>query len=490
MLCRSSLEINIITRIISTMAERLIKSLSHFFSPIELAPGEKAKRLLLGLTALAAILALFGASAVHFFQKGSFFGFFLLTAGSGLVVCVLVYRNQRNLSNLYRFSMVLLGILFVYLLAISGPHGYKAMWVFIFPPAVFYLLDRYEALLYTGIFFLYALIFLLLQDNFTWIVHHDSGFKLIFLCAFFMLATISYSLETGKHPCPPGMGEKQLPPERDENKLIEAKKAAESAIRAKSEFLANMSHELRTPLNHITGFTELIVDQKFGKLNEIQREYLNDALQSSKYLLALINDILDLKRMETGEPELKFSEININTLLETSLTMIRERALGHGIQVTMKNDNVPETIRGDQRKLQQVMYNLLSNATKFTPAGGTVTVSAQWVEKYFRRNSRKGGAEILWFDQKPEKTEASAGMERRSCVEIAVADNGIGIKPADLERIFNRFEQADGSSRKEFQGTGLGLSLSKRYVELHDGRIWVESGGQGQGSVFRFLIPA
>jgi signal transduction histidine kinase len=471
------------------MAERLFKSLSHFFSPIVPAPGEKKKRLLFGFSTIAAVLAFIIASVILFFQAGFFFGFFLLTAGGSLGVCVLIYRNQRNLSNIYRIIMLLLGISFVYLLATSGPHGYKAMWIFIFPPAVFYLMDRYEALLYTGIFFLYALIFLLLQDNFPWIVHHDSEFKFIFLCSFFMLATISYALEAGKHLCQPGMGEKQLPLERDENKLIEAKKTSESAIRAKNEFLANMSHELRTPLNHITGFTELIVDQKFGELNETQREYLNDALQSSKYLLALINDILDLKRMETSKLELKVSEININTILESSLTMIRERALDHGIQVTMKNDCVPETIRGDQRKLQQVMYNLLSNATKFTPAGGTVTISAQSVEKYCRRNSRKGGAKILWLAQKPEQIEAPAGMERRPCVEFSVADNGIGIKPADLERIFNRFEQADGSSRKKFQGTGLGLYLSKRYVELHDGRIWAESGGEGQGSVFRFLIP-
>ena len=471
------------------MAERLIKSLNHFFSPITLAPGEKAKRLLFGLGTIAAGLSFFIASVVQFFQADFFCGIFLLTAGSGLVFCVLVFRNQRNLTNIYRTIMLSLGILFVYLLATSGPHGHKALWSFIFPPAVFYLLNRREALLYTGIFFLYALIFLILQNNFSWTVHHDTGFKFVFLCSFFILGTISCALESDKHLYAQGMRKKQLRLEREKNKLIEAKKTAEAAIRAKKEFLANMSHELRTPLNHINGFTELIVDQKFGELNKIQTEYLNDALQSSKYLLALINDILDLKKMETGKPELKISEININTLLETSLTMIRERALDHGIQVSMKIDRVPETIMGDQRKLQQVMYNLLSNAAKFTPAGGSVTVSAQWVEKYFGRNSRRDGAEVLALNQKPEQTEAPAGMERRSCVEFVVADSGIGINPADLERIFNRFEQADGSSQKKFQGIGLGLSLSKRYVELHDGRIWAESGGEGQGSVFRFLIP-
>ena len=285
------------------------------------------------------------------------------------------------------------------------------------------------------------------------------------------------------------LGKKQLRRKRETRQLIEAKKKAESAIRAKSEFLANMSHELRTPLNHITGFTELVVDQKFGKLNKIQKEYLNDALQSSRYLLALINDMLDLKKMETGELELEISDINLNTLLESCLTMIREKALSNGLQVSMKIDAAPKKFRADRRKLKQVIYNLLTNAAKFTPDGGAVRVSAHGVDSKLQSGRRNGDAKGVWVIPDSAQTDRPAAMACKGYVEFAVADSGIGIKPADRERIFDRFEQADGSSRKKFQGTGLGLSLSKSLVELHGGRIWAESEGEGKGSIFRFIIP-
>jgi signal transduction histidine kinase len=285
------------------------------------------------------------------------------------------------------------------------------------------------------------------------------------------------------------MGKRQLRSERETKKLIEAKKKAESAIRAKSEFLANVSHELRTPLNHITGFTELVVDQKFGKLNEIQKEYLNDVLQSSRYLLALINDLLDLKKVETGVLELEFSDINVNTLLESCLTMITEKALCNGLQVSMKMDGVPKKFRADRRKLKQVIYNLLTNAAKFTPDGGAVRVSAHWVDRKLQSGRRNGDAKGVWVTPNSEQTDMPAAMACKGYVEFAVADSGIGIKPADRERIFNRFEQVDGSPRKKYQGAGLGLSLSKSLVELHGGRIWAESEGEGKGSTFRFQIP-
>ena len=478
-----------VTHKVPNMYERLFRRLCLFFIPFILAPEDKPKILLSGLVVIAAAFTLIRASIAQIVQANYFFGFLLQTAGVCIVVCFLIFRNHRNLSDVYRMGTLLLGILFVYLLATSVPHGDRALWLFIFPPAAFYLLGRKEALLHTGIFFLYTLIFLLLQDNFSWAVHHDAGFKFIFLCSFFIVGTISFALESVKHLHQQAKGKTQLRLEREKKKLTEAKKTAESAIRAKSEFLANMSHELRTPLNHITGFTELVVDQKFGELNEIQKEYLNDALQSSKYLLALINDILDLKKVETGELELEISDTNINTLIENSLTMIREKALSHGLQMSMKIDDVPKKFRADQRKLQQVMYNLLSNAAKFTPNGGEVSISTRWVDKNFQPDRRNGDAEGLWIIQNPEQTDMPTVMACKGYVEFAVADSGIGIKPADRERIFNRFEQADGSSRKKFQGTGLGLSLSRIIVELHGGRIWAESEGEGKGSTFRFLIP-
>ncbi|MBW2153246.1 MAG: HAMP domain-containing protein, partial [Deltaproteobacteria bacterium] len=148
------------------------------------------------------------------------------------------------------------------------------------------------------------------------------------------------------------------------------KEAAEAANRAKSEFLANMSHELRTPLNHIIGFTELVLDDHFGTLNPEQREYLSDVLNSSKHLLSLINDILDLSKVEAGKLELELSEVHLQTLLNSSLKMVKEKSLKHGIGLKTAIDGIPETVRIDERKMKQILYNLLSNAVKFTPDGG------------------------------------------------------------------------------------------------------------------------
>ena len=241
--------------------------------------------------------------------------------------------------------------------------------------------------------------------------------------------------------------------------LENEKEKAYVATRAKSRFLANMSHELRTPLNSIIGFTELVVDRNFGDLNDVQEEYLNDALQSSRHLLSLINDILDLSKVEAGKLELQISDVNLRELLENSLVMVNEKAMKHGLKISTQLNEMPETIHADERKLKQIVYNLLSNAVKFTPSGGAIRLSANVV--------------------------ASDG----NFIEISVEDTGIGIAKEDLERIFNPFEQADGLSSRSYKGTGLGLSLAKQLVELHKGRIWAESKGKGKGSTFRFVIP-
>jgi signal transduction histidine kinase/DNA-binding response OmpR family regulator/HAMP domain-containing protein len=229
----------------------------------------------------------------------------------------------------------------------------------------------------------------------------------------------------------------------------------EIASQHKSEFLANMSHELRTPLNAIIGFSEVLIERLFGELNEKQDEYLQDILSSGRHLLSLINDILDLSKVEAGRMELEQGTFALPEALENGLTMIKERASRHGVQLTLDVDPRLGLIEADERKVKQVVFNLLSNAIKFTPDGGQVAVTARLAD-----------------DE----------------IEIAVRDTGIGIAPEDQARIFEEFQQARHQVTKTREGTGLGLALTQKFVELHGGRIWVES-EVGVGSTFTFTLP-
>jgi GAF domain-containing protein len=229
----------------------------------------------------------------------------------------------------------------------------------------------------------------------------------------------------------------------------------EIASRHKSEFLATMSHELRTPLNAIIGFSEVLLQQMFGALNEKQTEYLNDVLSSGRHLLSLINDILDLSKIEAGRMELDIDRFSLVETVQNAITMVRERAGNHGI--ALKVDVAPDLdlIEADPRKVKQVLFNLLSNAVKFTPDGGRVEIAA-----------RRGNGDVI----------------------VTVTDTGIGIAPEDQERIFEEFQQARRQSERSREGTGLGLALAKRFIELHGGRIWVMS-ELGKGSTFSFTLP-
>lgn len=252
--------------------------------------------------------------------------------------------------------------------------------------------------------------------------------------------------------------------------LNAARERAEIASRAKSEFLANMSHELRTPLNHIIGFSELILAGIAGEVNPEQKEYLGDIVQSSHHLLSLVNDILDLAKVEAGKHTLEPVDIDLRALLKNSLVMIKEKALKHGIELAIHVNGVPETIRADDRKLKQIVYNLLSNAIKFTPDGGRIELTAKAC------------------DVEPERLGV-LGIGSGDYIQISVADTGVGLNSEDLERVFQPFEQAAVPGQSKIQGTGLGLSLTRQFVELHGGRIWAQSAGWRKGATFSFVLP-
>jgi len=231
------------------------------------------------------------------------------------------------------------------------------------------------------------------------------------------------------------------------------------------------------------------VDKKFGDLNEDQEEDLDDALKSSRHLLSLINDILDLSKVEAGKFELEPTEVDPRLLLDNCLIMFKEKAMNHGIELLSEVDHIPETITADERKLKQIIYNILANAMKFTPDGGSVSLSAQMGECTIRPGQRwDDSADLRVIECQIDDGETTDGQCRK-CVRFSVSDTGIGIKKEDQDRIFAPFEQADGSSSRRYQGTGLGLPLTRKLVELHGGRMWVESEGEGNGSTFSFTIP-
>jgi signal transduction histidine kinase len=227
----------------------------------------------------------------------------------------------------------------------------------------------------------------------------------------------------------------------------------ETASRHKSDFLATMSHELRTPLNAIIGFSEVLHEQMFGELNERQLAYVKDVLEAGRHLLSLINDVLDLAKIEAGKMNLELKEVDLPDLLRSAVSMQSERASRRGLALNLATEPEQITISADERRVRQIVFNLVSNAVKFTPADGRIDVSARLDDGQ---------------------------------VEIAVADTGPGIAAEDLETIFEEFEQAGDGKQEE--GTGLGLPLSRRLVELHGGRLWAES-TPGHGSTFRFTLP-
>ncbi len=240
------------------------------------------------------------------------------------------------------------------------------------------------------------------------------------------------------------------------NEIQDKGRQLEIANQHKSEFLANMSHELRTPLNAIIGFSEVLIERMFGELNDKQDDYLKDIHSSGKHLLSLINDILDLSKIEAGRMELDVENFDVPAALANAMTLVRERAQRHGLGLELRVEPGVGEIRADERKFKQILLNLLTNAVKFTPDGGKVNVTARMAD---------------------------------GVLQVAVADTGIGIAPADQAAVFEEFKQVGRHYTNKQEGTGLGLTLTRRFVELHGGQLTLES-APGRGSTFTFTLPS
>ncbi len=234
------------------------------------------------------------------------------------------------------------------------------------------------------------------------------------------------------------------------------KERLEYASRAKSDFLASMSHELRTPLNSVLGFSQLLSDGMAGELNEKQKHYIDNINNSGNFLLNLINDILDMSKVEAGKIVLNKEKIPLQATLEETLTLIKEKALKHNIDIKREFSPEPDIIEADRQRVKQILFNLLSNAVKFSKEeGGTVTITSKKVNE---------------------------------TAQISVSDTGIGIKPENMDKLFQKFEQLEKGISAKYGGTGLGLAICKQLAELHGGSIWAES-KYGEGSTFTFTLP-
>lgn len=428
------------------------------------------KVVLLNVVCLIGIFVLIPMGLLAFWQTNFYLGCFDLTVAA-LLSCNLFYLNKTiNTSNASYIGIICASLLFWFLVFTGGVNNTAFVWIYTFPLFAMFLLGSKKGLVANLLFFVPIVFFLIVEPQSSMFTIYSKNLKMRIIPSFLVVLVYSYLFEFMRERSYCELITEVDGHHQTAEKLHEAKIISEKANQTKSDFLANMSHELRTPLNHIIGFTELVLGKHFGDLNDTQEEYLNDVHQSSHHLLSLINDILDISKVEAGKLKLEPTPVNLRKLLESSLTIVKEKANKHGINLAHDLDEIPDTIIADERKLKQIIYNLLSNAVKFTPDQGKVQITAQ---------TCNCGDVVSLGSVKGDRG-----------IKISVIDTGIGIEATDIERIFNPFEQAEITKNKHYQGTGLGLALTKHLVELHGGTIWVESDGENKGCNFSLIIPA
>jgi len=384
-------------------------------------------------------------------------------------------------------GVILIGMLFLYLLMSGGEDQTAYVWFFAYPLMATFLLSTRKGLIASISLLTLAIVYFFVGPLVNGWAEYPRAFEIRFIASFVVVTLFSFIYEKMRSDADEALAEQTETLQTTVNNLTETQSnlsttndrlrgeiqqrmeavaemqsatlEAHRANQAKSQFLANMSHELRTPMNHVIGFTEIVLSEKVGELNPAQLEYLGDVVSSGRHLLAIINDILDLSRVEAGKSELEYGEVDPRSLLHESLRIVEDQAEQKGIQLEVSSGNLPDSIIIDERMIRQVLYNLLQNAVKFTNNGDMVTLSG-------------GMSEVS------DET-----------VYISVTDNGIGLDPKNLERVFDDFERIAGEHQVGQGGTGLGLALCQRFIGLHGGNLWAASEGLGTGSTFTFNIP-
>jgi signal transduction histidine kinase len=454
------------------IAELKNKMIAIYKSLLEKYKGDAEsyrKAVLINVICIIGIFILIPMGCIAFWQSNYQLGYFDFLIAL-LLIFTLTYLNRTGKTEKAAFMGISCVSLFFWFLVFTGGVNNSAyVWIYTYPLFAMFLLGAKNGVIVNILFFVIIVLFFIIEPQSSFFTAYSIDLKMRIIPSFFVVLAYAFLFELMRE-----RSNNKLQCEVEEHRktaeeLHVAKTTSENVSRAKSDFLAHMSHELRTPLNHIIGFTELILDKHFGNLNKTQEEYLTDVHKSSNYLLSLINDILDISKIEAGKLTLDPSPVNLKALLKNSFTIIKEKVNKKGITISFDIKDLPKTIIADERKLKQIMYNLLSNAVKFTPDQGRIKL------KVHRCNIDSGD---------------SFGTENgHRNIYISVEDTGIGLKAADIERIFNPFEQINTARSKGNQGTGLGLALTKNLVELHGGKIWVESDGVNKGSNFRLIIP-